>query len=342
VAWHRCLQECYPSAADKRELAKRYDTLLSTSPNDAAALYLRGRLCSTSAETVTWSDRAIAADPQLPWPWMAKAWHAGCRGDWEESRELAAKAVEFGAKDDAEPLLFTALIATKNFTEAEGLFRERLSSASINESHRALLMLMMTLCAQGKSSQAISAADDWIGQLSAHLPANEVERFRGEMLGLSEYMSRDLPALGERVSAGAVSPQLRLQYWLASKQPEKVLKDAEVEPLAEEGWGAVAMSLSFELAVQPDLASEWRQKAAARLAQGDFEEVTAGAILMADKPPRTKPFMELGLDPAQKALLAALVAVRFPDQKAEFVEIARKLNVLPEGYSALIEQVFGL
>jgi hypothetical protein len=90
---------------------------------------------------------------------------------------------------------------------------------------------------------------------------------------------------------------------------------------------ALTISLAWTVAGQPTEARDWRETAARVLERGDDDYVRAAALLRGTAGP-TREQIELVVLPADaKAMLLAVLAHQFPEQRAELFAASRRLNV---------------
>jgi hypothetical protein len=76
---------------DKKALEAEDDHLLAAHPESGVFLYLRGRICESSAKATEFYDRALAADPGLFFAYVAKSLELKSRAKYLEAEEVAAK-----------------------------------------------------------------------------------------------------------------------------------------------------------------------------------------------------------------------------------------------------------
>jgi hypothetical protein len=336
VNWHRYYQEMHRKASEQAGLLKEYDALLDADPNNAALIYLRGRLSSSISEGLGYYKRAIAADPQLPWPWIALCYEAATAGDWARCKQFAEEASQRGSAEDVEPYKFLARLGLGEQAALEREYRDKLALEKPGEDFTAVAFLTSLLVARGDVVSAKHVVDEWANKLPAdNRPTELLEQYGGTL----EYMAGDLNAVGQRVAAGTADSELKMLWLLSTNKPDEVANDKSFAQLLEEPWNMLAVSVVYELNGQHGQSSAWRARAADTLSLLGQEEIAAEKLLLADTPPTKQQLDELGLDPNDKSLLLAVLALQFPAQRDELAGMARKLAILPGGFSQLVRAV---
>jgi hypothetical protein len=154
-----------------------------------------------------------------------------------------------------------------------------------------------------------------------------------------DFLSGDMAAVGQRVQAGKASPELKLNWLLATDKPDVAAADTELVKLLEDPWNQLAMSVAYDLDGNPQKSQPWREKAAAGLSQLDYGEVDAANMLRAAQPPTDAQITELDLSPPEKSLVVAALALHFPQRSHELAAVADRLAVLPGGFAPLVHKV---
>lgn len=332
---HRYYQELHPTTAEREALINEYDQLLAKDPNDAALLYLRGRLTPSRATADDFYQRSIAADPQISWPWSAIGYQAMSVGDWAKCKNAVAEAQQ---RNHPESLDFPSFVAGLGLGESAELirrYRERIPAEEPINALATTMMLATSLIVENNAEGARRALSDW----ESKLPAGEtpVELLNG-LRGTIEYDSGDYAALERRIAAGEATGNLKFLWLLATGKPQQAAADGELAELLTDPWNALALSVAFELGGEADEARSWRERACESLSKRGFEEVLAAKLLCSDVPPTPEQLGDVTLEPAQRALVITGLALRFADQRSDLLALAKRLSVQPGGFSPLIQQ----
>ena len=323
VPWHRAYQDLRRSVPQRAELAAFYDESLTNRPRDARLLYLRGRVSPRRDQAHEFFRRASEADPALPWPWMALAYDAADKGDWPQARQCADKAFALKLPEPSVHWIrHAARLATGDTATMEAEYRQRLASDPAGEGFGVVLELCDVLAAQGKVAECRRMLVEWEGRLPAAARA-QATPYRCE----ASYMLGDFIGATSETSSSSDLSRVRLHALACAGRPEEAAADKGLAKTLENPWEALALSLAFSLRGDERQSAEWRQRACAAMDREDDDQKRAAALLRSKDAPSAKQREEIGLSPNIKALLLAALAIRFPAQKAELSEEARRLNV---------------
>ena len=133
VRWHRLYQTLAGVAGREAELVARYEGYLKADPQNAALIYLRGRIDPVWDREEEYFRKAIEADPRLPWPWAALGLREAAAARWKECLEYLHKARE--QKVNEEMVKEASLAARLAIGEAQSLaaeYRARLAANAID------------------------------------------------------------------------------------------------------------------------------------------------------------------------------------------------------------------
>lgn len=321
VAWHRAYQSL---AADEAQLLALYDRYLAAEPSGGALLYLRGRIEPDPDRQEEFLRRAIAADPRLPWPRLALGVQAAAEARWDESLRLLREAQGLGLDPKVvDQALHVARLATG---DAEGLvrdYRARLAANALDSD--AMVFLCDALAVAGHPEQIQPALTAWIGRLPAPLQPQLVAPMR--VLGL--YLAGEISEC-ERLSSENASLRpgmFRAQAMLALGRAQEVAADESFEPLWANPWMALAVSLGLDLEGRPEDAARWRERACRTLDSSGLEARRVAKVLRAAGPTPAGALVLVSVDPAERALLLAVLGERFPAQRAEYRAAAARVDV---------------
>ena len=183
VNWHRMFHQLHATAAEKAELIKTYDRLLAAEPNNGAFLYLRGRLTPEKSTAAEFYNRAIAADPQLSYPWMALGHQAFTSGNWLKAKEYTERAQQLQPSRDNEAIIELARLALGDGGVLEQEYRDSLDSGNPLEAMPIVMKLSNLLVARGDAAGAKQVIAEWEAKIPAQagnsICSGELSRRRG-------------------------------------------------------------------------------------------------------------------------------------------------------------------
>ena len=216
-------------------------------------------------------------------------------------------------------LLHEARLATGDTAAMKTEYRQALESAApagavTAETVKTLVRLCEVLVVEGKDAEARQALANW--EIGLPLEQRSAEGV-GEVRQMILYVLGDLDAIREiaRTQAGGGESDTQLHALLAAGRPKDVVQQAALGKRLENPWGALATSLSFELSGDRPEADKWRQKACAGLERLDANSKHAADLLRRPKAPQLSELDGVVLAANQKSLIAAVLAVRFPERR---------------------------
>ncbi len=327
VEWHRAYQELGRGAEREQALIAEYDEFLAGDPQNAALIYLRGRISTERQEALEFFRRAGEADPTSGWPWRALAYDAASCGNWEECLSLLGKT---SASDKSEPtvvrLWHEARLGTGDLVALETEYRQQLAAQDPATGAVTLMRLCDVLAAEGKIEDARQALADWGNRAVVQYPQDQNLRF---MRLLVHYALRDFDKLAEEAASlpPTATPYIRLEVALATGRVEEIPPDGGLEGVPQEAWTMLELALAYQLAGDGMRCAEWTEKACTRLETEDPDARRAAALLRSTNAPTQGALDDVSTDARNKALLAAALAVKFPAQRDELAALARTLNV---------------
>lgn len=324
VRWHRAYQAIRERDDRDGALVQEYDRYLAADPKNAAWLYLRGRIDPDYEKQDEFYGRAIEADPNLPWPYMARGMRAVSRADWPEAVRLLARARELGLNEPrVRPAEFTARLAAG---EADALAREYHSRVvSQPDDAEALVFLCDALIAAGQGDRVAGELAMWQGRLQGPEMAQTAPLFQA----LADYHAGKLHE-AERLAANNAQLKVstfRAQILMALGKVQEVVGDPTLSTTLQGPWLELAVALALKLDGKDADSDNWRERACKSLEPLGRDYRRAAEILRADTPTPLAENDRVFLEPGEKALLLALLGTRFPDRRAEYFAAADRFNV---------------
>ena len=340
VAWHRTYQSLKSVGAKHAELLTEYDAQLEKDSNNAALLYLRGRISPTRAEQVKFFRQSYEKDgAQQGWPAMGLAIDAANRGEWAEAKEWCDKAVPALRGDQSfHTFWHTVQMANGDTTELEGMYRQALQGTDLAEMLSAVFRLSDALGAKGKPDDVRREYLTWWNRVSGGKPSSNGRTTYELMI---DYVCGDTGAFLKK------QPNLepkelaiyQFQFLIATGQPDVAAKLPDLDTLMDDWTEPLALSVSFALKGSQAEADTWRAKACEELRRdGDSDAVRAAALLERDTAPTDAELDEIVLRTTDTPILLVALAQRFPDRKPELNQRAAKLNVSRQPPYLLVKQ----
>lgn len=339
VNWHRTYQNLLEAQGRLDDLRADYDRRLEAAPNDAMLLYLRSRFEGEAKVRREFMTKALAADPENPWPHFGIGFQAAIEGDWRAALTELQIANAKGLDQDLSRRMMT--LARLGNGEADKIVEEsKAVLAKTPMDIAALFSLIDTYVSTGRLAEAQQELDAWKAQRQAILPtiAPIVEMLRLHILyGAGNFMEfQQAPPPGN----DPVVQRYHAAFYLANGQPVKVAADPLIAPKDDMPWDAVALSVSYHLAHDDVESERWLAKACERFKNRGAEERMAAAMLTTLDPPDFETVRDLSLEPSQKLLFLCAVAQQFPALAPQAGELAAKLNVTSLPPCQLVRSVF--
>ncbi len=324
VPWHRAYQSFSEFDGHEDDLVALYDQFLIAEPANGSLLYLRGRIEPDWDRRDRLFRRASEANPRLPWPWLALGMQAETGAHWDEAVRSLRKAQELKIpRDQVSTGLQTARLGTG---DAKGLatdLKAYLSSHPFEVG--AILSLAEALAAAGEPDKIEREVTGWHNRVASTMPPEIPVQVRAVCL----YYAGKLQDCADRCAAvpALKSGALRVQSLLALKKSKDVTSDPSFAKVLEDPRMALAVSLGLYVENQPEEAARWRERAIRNMEPAPRDLQQATTILKSAKPVPAADLERVNVDPEFKALILALLAERFPAQRAEYVALAGRFNV---------------
>ena len=329
VEWHRTYQEMAETADDENRMIARYDKLLAENADDSALLYLRGRLAPGALESQQYIDRAIAADPQNPYPYLATSYHLVSKGRLDEAREALAKASELKPDDlQLAAALLDVRFALAEYSELEREQREALDADPLDlASQQTLLQVLVAEGRLPEAEEAHSALVEAAGEAGfeddAPLPL--------QSLGILQYLTGDLKGwletsqkadTDQTPNSGVAVAPFELGHL---DEAEQSLVESAVVP---KGYAALLLSLAWKQLGDDEKAESWWQSAIDTFAAGKLDENLIADTLRKGDQLQLDEVDDLSTQRPLKAVLLVALADRAPALRTALLERAETLNCL--------------
>jgi len=311
INWHRIYQDLPEVSADYFSLVARYDLMLAREPQNAALLYLRGRIDADDDEQRRFQKLAAEADPMFPWPDFAMGYDAMCAGEWEQSLTLLQHAQDKGFP--ANQLLgrrTLLLMALGRFEEAEALLRADLQSNPSNLS--TAILLAEVLISQDREFQVDETLKSVVASFNAEANGNFAERVHLTN-SLQHYFKGELTEALQEASRSLDSELTTLRVMMLMEQGDMAEATRLLPPFedAEDRILPVLCSLGYYAIGDTQNADDWYQKAITQYESLGFRFASLTHFLKST--PTLTLVTELQkqmVDPSEKAALLTLLGTR--------------------------------
>ena len=309
IDWHRYYQTAAAREETAEELIAEYDALLQEAPNDAGRLYLRGRISGSAKESFSYYDKALAADPDNPYPKSAKAYHLAGIGRLDEALALSqAACAHKSATFEMTNLLYTI---RKLHGDHKALAEEAATALKKTPTDAAaLLRLMENTLPLGETESARAAMDALIRESAKETPPEAVEAIRSSFQLQFDYLRGDIDAYVEHVAA---LPDATMRRHAAYVAHMTKLEMPEADALYEAAWDAtghlpVLHAIGWLARGDTNAAAPWLADAATVLENSEPEGRILTQMLRNPSGPVLERLDDLVIYPSQKRILYTVFA----------------------------------
>lgn len=327
IIWHRWYSSLPSVASNEADLIHEYDEQLKKDPENAALIYLRGRLLDDRNERVKAFLLADQKNPELGWPAFGLAADAENRGAWEEAKPWCDKAEKTLRSDPSfRNLRHVVNIGSKNGNKLAYEYQESLKGQSLGEVFHSIEGMLDAWASQQRYDRARESLQDWIARIPG---VNATSPIRSAFNPLVNYVCGDLEELKklrDDPNAGGL-PQHQFHALLAIGDPDAATKLDAFEPLMNDPRNLLSLTLAYYLTGNQAEANRWLDKSCERLEQYDKRSKFAVSLLKSDRPPTTEEMDRLSLGASENAVVLSILAQRFPSLKPEVKQRVERLNV---------------
>lgn len=327
IAWHRHYQNTLRGIAHEPRLRAEYESMLSREPENASLLYLRGRLAATRAEALSLFQRARRADPQLAWAAFALGYDAIACGDFEAAYPEIEEAARLAPREPAFRSARNSLLFALG--KSPELEKELLRNFNREPSDwRSARELSVFFAATGRLDEAHKV----IGQVERRIAPAErasAQKAARAMELEAAYIAGDFAATEQRILATPAARNTThgiLSLLAKGRVDETIALPSFRDFLGDAAGPHMMVALAAELAGDTKNAATYRTLAIEKLSIGDPDARRAARILAEGETPAAT-LADVIIHPAEKALLCALLARRYPDKRDHYNALATKLNL---------------
>lgn len=329
VEWHRMAANLSKSEQQEEDLRQRYAKMLEKEPNSSAALYLAGRLAPRRADRMSYFDRAIAADPDNPYPWRAKGYEHSMLGEFGAAKSAYQKAVGLdGTDEEVRKVLWDVQLGLGEYAQLEAEVRKALAETPLDIGLH--LRLLELLVAQGKLGDASRAHQKYVTAFKVHPEGGEgadmAQKIGWMKLHYLEPNYRRLLADAQDPTLAQLAAGLRFVAHLETGNFAEAAADLESDPNGTDAFDELYLSIGWRLFGDSAKADEWQEKARRRLAEGLVYEQNIASLLEHPTNVSWDEIDELQTDFGQKAAVLVALAQQSPDKREKLLALAEKLN----------------
>ena len=183
VVWHRTYTNLKTVAANEAKVAEEYDEQLKKSPENAALLYLRGRVSASRSDQIKYYRLAYEKNPQLGWPGYALAADAANRGEWREAKEFCDQSYNVLRTDPSlRSLRHYVQLANGEAAGLEPEYRQLMQGQDYVDVISSVFYLADTLASQQKYDEARNEIRQWLTRVAGPNAKSETLASFDEML----------------------------------------------------------------------------------------------------------------------------------------------------------------
>lgn len=334
IGWHRNWSNLMESTGQLQEAFDYYDKAIKTEGESAPLLYLHSRVDPDAQRSLESVTAAKKLDPKLGWVWYAEGTAALSSGDFASAKANLEKATSLGVPPEAaDDLIFVARLGLGE----SAVLASELQKTLMDHPDQ-IGQLTTALIVGGSPDKARQEFEIWCG-----LPAVKeafgpeyVNSMREQLMFRLGDVTGFTNALKQSKAGNTGYDPYRSEYLMVTGRAN----DAEVHPPDEAMWLAetfgLKLALAFDIEGNPDRSKAWAEKVAETWATQSGPERKGAEYLRATEAPPFDQFVATRINFADKALLAAIIARRFPDDGQPFAELARKLTISHEPGSLII------
>jgi len=320
IEWHRLYQEARETNGEKKEMIAEYEKLLAEDPDDPLRQYLLGRVVTDETRAVGLFQKATGAEDPPPRAFSAMAYHYLMRGDFAQALPYAEKA--HGLDENFYMYLQEAKAGSEDWDWLQGQSRKYFEKSPSNLGLGADIVRYLTL--QGQEDEVPAFINDYIELNQHELSAQGKENVTTFLNAHHAYTRGDTARFAE-IGEGFGSPG-----WLFTAAVSKGQYARALQLLPEADYNIYEMTLLlYALAKQTgneEVATTCLQDLATYAMDGDELSAEALKLINADTPPTVREMEKVEFMPDNKKYLMLAVMAKFPEQRAAYLPLARKLN----------------
>lgn len=337
IPMHRAYQDVIDRARPEQDLVERYERLLTEAPEDAARLYLLGRIVPNPERSESLL-RSAAEMSVIAWPDAALAFMHLCRGEAMEAVSRIRKARELDPDKPAFLTYYRSALAAAGRWEALADHWQAIQKINPLDLE-AVKGLAAAAIRSGNEARAQRALDAYEAYAEA-AALTEVKR-----AGTAEIRASMAAARGDRAGYLKAVEGLTRRPWpfrraLLNGEAGAAAAALEKRAMAPSPFEDLLVSIVAYEHGEPELGSKHRERAAARLAKLGRSSRALAEVLRSGAAPPESWWRGLELLPDQKRTALTAIAAALPgDQDAMLAFVRDALNFDPGFAHLLLREV---
>lgn len=345
IEWHRRYQAAAQRIGRDDEIVAEYDQLVSELPNDAAALYLRGRIEPSGTLAEELFDRAIAADGSNPYPFYAKCHRLVSLAKFTEARTAAERAIELRPENfDMENMLSSIRLALGEYESLEQEQRDVLRETPLNAT--AHFRLMAILAAQDRLAEMRQTHDEFTLAVKSELPLDPYDYLLSSERFVA-YCNRDyerMLLLTRKLKNPAHRTNQMVEPLVSLGRVDELIESDLMESLTQRGFIELYISLAFLLNGDEENSRRWMENAITDFQSGGLETREIARVLKNETGDQlVNGLRGITLSSAERLLVSLAAATRAEGKtRVELLALADKLNFFPGFPNHFVRQVIAL
>ncbi len=322
VEWHRAYQVAMERSGTSLDLYREYTAQLDKDAGNTALMYLVGRVSPDRTEATRLFKAAAEGKPPLAYGDFAMAYDAMAAGRYDDAIALSRTAQEL----DPNNLQFKQW--ELEGLKAKGDYRAMLEQCHLRQARKPHQLQPVEdevelIASQGDAAGAISAANAWIKRETNNASSSDADMGRLHFQAVAQYAAGNRTEF-VKVAAQIPSAQRKFEVALTDGQLEIAAKAVD-EGIADSDAAELLLYVAGSMAEREDFAAVHLRAAIEGLKKSTRDERTLAAWL-GDKKPSAKDACDMLLTPQQKRVALLALAVRYPADKAAYVEAAKKFD----------------
>ncbi|MFN7138756.1 MAG: tetratricopeptide repeat protein [Limisphaerales bacterium] len=325
IDWHRAYQDLMMTPKDHGTLIAEYDELLKKDPNNSSLLYLRGRICISQRQALDFYNRALITSFNNAFAHFAIAGAEAGRGEWNNAnasirvaRSLRPDILQFQDK------LFETRMALADYEVLEQELLQAVQQVPLDSTLN--VFLCDVLAAARKNDLAKQICDAFENRWSQTYNQPPPVSLRSRVL----YSIGDFETM-VKLYANNQNDEARMAYFEALVELGRLEEATRVIPIddasAADPFHYLAYAIGWKMYGNEKNYQLCSKRAFEMLKNMRPDYAILADLLNDNEPPTVSEVTDIPILPKMKAIALAYLAQKFPAEKAEYMAMARKLNI---------------
>ncbi|MBA4150674.1 MAG: tetratricopeptide repeat protein [Verrucomicrobia bacterium] len=339
IDWHRAYQDLLLSPEQHGSLIAEYDGLLKKDPNNSSLLYLRGRLCISQRQALDYYNKSLMTSFNNAFTHFAMASaHAGS-GEWQTAN--SSIRVARSLRPDIllfQNTLFETRLAMGDYEEMEGELLKAVQQVPLDITLN--IFLGDVLAAAKKHDLAKQVCDAFESRWSQTYDQPPPKSLRSRIL----YSIGDFDTM-VKLYAQDRNNDAQSAYFEALVELGRLEEALTISPIDDTGsadpFHFLAYATAWKLAGNEEKFQTCSKRAFEMLKSTRPDFALIADLLADNEAPDLSEVIDVPVQPKLKAIILVYLAAKFPANKSEYADMARKLNVERSYPFHLIAKVAG-